>query len=152
MQMFSNEEIQLLKKSYNDALAEDIKKGKHENDLFAGILGIAKPLDLSADETMINTLDEEMTENQFLEWGPTGDQELTVLQHYIKHNATVKCDFSIHGLRPNRRKKVPPFRFEKPNKTDFTQEQRKFVLNLLHLAFEKGSLSKQQLLSKIGIQ
>lgn len=148
--MISKEKAQHLSLSYHKARAkEEIVECNETTDLFLGLEGLYRPLYLSADEVVLNKLDEDMSPQEYLDYGeePIIEQ---MLQHYKTHGIFV--DEDVRGAKnliiPS---DTPKFNFPKKNTAPFSQEDRRYILNLMHELLEKNTLTQTMFLERLGI-
>lgn len=147
---FTPEQIKLLTAPYDKALNEVLTTHPHEtNSPFFGIQEICEVLNLSADEVSLNKLDEDMTPAEYLLYGIESVQT-EMIHHYESHGAVWKPNpngIATLEIPEN----ATPYPIPKEPVPDFSQDERRFVLNLLHLFLEQGTLSKEELLHQIGL-
>lgn len=148
--LFTKEEIQFLRNSYQKSLeTEKNEYIDNPSSLYYGISGIYNPLNLSSDEMMANKLDEDMTPNEYFSYG-TCELKDEMIEHYEQQGATHQVNergITVLDIP----KDAIPFIIKKEADFSFIQEQRRYVLNLLHLCLEKNEITKQKVLEKLGI-
>lgn len=123
--MFNKNELRKIKETYEKAVAKDIATKEHEGydeNLFNGIYAFWELFHISADEFSINKLDEDMTTEEYLSWGPPEKYKL-VGSHHLKENPT-----------------------------NFNQEQRRYICNLMHQVYETKTMTKDAFLKEIEIK
>lgn len=150
--MFTDKELELIKQSYFNALERDLLEYNEPETKWDGMSGLYEVFDLSSEECAVNILFEDMTEEEYENWGPPS-KERDITLHYAKHDALKTIEYSngLCEVVPDRSQSIPPFSLKKETVTPFTLSQRRFVLNLLHHTYEKESMTKEEMLKLIGI-
>jgi len=98
--------------------------------------------DISYEEVMLGVLDEEMTLQQYIEYGPP-EAVKEIKAYYTEKGAVVA--FGINGLTLYNHENIAPFQPTEKKMRNFTLKERAFICRLAHQYLETHEITAEEI-------